>query len=69
MMSMIPESAGLSKGMELVEEGISRNDWALSDSRRTVCPLGSTLKETMPMLSDVPKIRSRDKEGNGDGTN
>ena len=68
-MRMVPESPGLSEGTELVEEGISRNDRALSDPCRTVRPLASMLKETMPMLSDIPKIRSRDKEGNGDGTN
>jgi hypothetical protein len=53
MVRMVPERAGLSGDREFIAEGISRNDRALGDSDRAICPLGSTLKETMPMLSHI----------------
>jgi hypothetical protein len=53
MMRMVPESAGLFGVSKFVEERISRNDRALCDSDRTIRPLGSTLKDTMPMLSHI----------------
>ena len=53
MMRMIPESAGLSGDGEIIEERISRDDWALGDSDRAICPLGPTLKETVPVLNHI----------------
>ena len=50
-MRVIPVRARLLPDIEVVEERVIRRDGALVDEGGTVGPVGSSLEETMPVLS------------------
>ena len=56
-MRVVPEGTRLVRSRELVKERVSRNDRALSDARRSICPSTPGLEETVPVLS--PSVRKR----------
>jgi hypothetical protein len=64
-MRVVPEGTGLILGLELVEERVAWRNGALRDSSRSVGPLGSLLKETMPMLHDVSVKIEWKRKGKG----
>ena len=59
-MWMVPIRSRLVWDRKLIQERISRNNWALRDSNGTICKVSLFLEKSMPMLVllDVEKMKS-----------
>lgn len=49
-MGVIPEGPRLVKDVEIIEKGRVLDDGALRDHCAPVCPIGTVLENTVPML-------------------
>ena len=55
--TVVPESAGLARSREVVEEGVACRDRALAHHGWTISPVGALLEKTMPVLQVKIKIK------------
>ena len=58
--TVVPESAGLARSREVVEEGVACRDRALAHHGWTISPVGALLEKTMPVLQVKIKIKLDD---------
>ena len=58
--TVVPESAGLARSREVVEEGVACRDRALAHHGWTISPVGALLEKTMPVLQVKIEIKLDD---------
>ena len=58
-MRVVPKRTRLIPNIELIQERFAWNYWTLADSYRAIGPLGSLLKNAVPMLYSAFKSLAR----------